>query len=84
MLNSDDHVKLLTKQSRDASEYRPDIAHQCLLALLDSPLNKQKRLQVLMRTKKGIMIEVHPDIRIPRTYKRFSGLIASLLTKGRI
>ena len=37
-----------------------------------------------MRTQKGVTIEVHPDIRIPRTYKRFSGLIASLLTKGKI
>ena len=37
-----------------------------------------------MRTKKGVTIEVHQDIRIPRTYKRFSGLIASLLTKGKI
>ena len=37
-----------------------------------------------MRTKKGITIEVHPDIRIPRTFKRFSGLIASLLTSGKI
>ena len=37
-----------------------------------------------MRTQKGVTIEVHPDIRIPRTFKRFSGLIASLLTKGKI
>ena len=60
LLNSDDHVKLLAKQKKgDPSEFRPDIAHQCLLALLDSPLNKYKRLQVLMRTKRGVTIEVH-------------------------
>ena len=84
LLNSDDHTKLLAKTGREPSEVRPDIAHQCLLALLDSPLNKHKKLQVLLRTQKGITIEVHPDIRIPRTFKRFSGLMASLLTKGRI
>ena len=29
-------------------------------------------------------IEVNPDIRMPRTFKRFSGLMAQLLTKGKI
>lgn len=37
-----------------------------------------------MRTQRGVTIEVHPDIRIPRTFKRFSGLMASLLTSGKI
>ena len=38
----------------------------------------------MLRTQLGVTIEVHPDIRIPRTFKRFSGLIASLLTQGKI
>ena len=45
---------------------------------------KKKKLQIILRTQRGITIEVHPEIRIPRTYKRFSGLMASLLTKGKI
>jgi len=84
LLSGDDHKGLLKKSGRDPSTVRPDIAHQCLLALLDSPLNKAGRLKVFIRTVKNVLIEVHPDIRIPRTYKRFSGLMAELLNKYKI
>lgn len=40
LLNCDDHHHILKKHNKDLSESRPDISHQCLLALLDSPLNK--------------------------------------------
>lgn len=46
LLNCDDHHHILKKNGRDVSESRPDISHQCLLALLDSPLNKAGLLQV--------------------------------------
>ncbi|ORZ41637.1 Alpha/beta knot methyltransferase [Catenaria anguillulae PL171] len=81
LLNSDDHVNLLKKHGRDFSTYRPDITHQCLLTLLDSPLNKAGRLQVFISTAKGVLIEVHPSVRIPRTFKRFAGLMVQLLHK---
>ena len=58
--------------------------HQCLLALLDSQVNKAGKLRVLVRTKKGVLIKISPVIRLPRTYKRFSGLFAQLLTKMKI
>jgi rRNA small subunit pseudouridine methyltransferase Nep1 len=48
---------------------------QCLLTLLDSPLNKAGLLQVYIHTAKGVLIEVNPGVRIPRTFKRFSGLM---------
>lgn len=48
---------------------------QCLLTLLDSPLNKAGLLQVYIHTAKGVLIEVNPSVRIPRTFKRFAGLM---------
>ena len=54
---------------------------QCLLTLLDSPLNKAGLLQVYIHTAKGVLIEVNPHVRIPRTFKRFSGLMVQLLHK---
>ena len=65
-------------------DYRPDVTHQTLMALLDSPLNKAGKLQVFIRTHKKALIEVSPFIRIPRTYKRFQGLFAQLLTKLKV
>ena len=60
------------------------ICHQSLLACLDSPLNKAGLLQIYLRTSKNVLIEVHPSLRIPRTIKRFSGLMVQLLHKLRI
>jgi rRNA small subunit pseudouridine methyltransferase Nep1 len=80
LLNCDDHQGILAKTGRDIADARPDITHQCLLTLLDSPLNKAGRLQVYIHTVKGTLIEVNPHVRIPRTFKRFSGLMGQLMT----
>ncbi|CDR42891.1 CYFA0S10e03532g1_1 [Cyberlindnera fabianii] len=81
LLNCDDHQGLLKKMGRDISEARPDITHQCLLTLLDSPINKAGKLQVYIHTARGVLVEVNPSVRIPRTFKRFSGLMVQLLHK---
>jgi rRNA small subunit pseudouridine methyltransferase Nep1 len=47
LLNCDRHKNQLLKYKRDPnSNARPDITHQCLLMLLDSPLNRAGLLQV--------------------------------------
>ncbi|KAL9184553.1 hypothetical protein ACHAXT_012523 [Thalassiosira profunda] len=85
LLNCDDHRDLCKKKlKRDPKEFRPDICHQELLALLDSPLNKSGNLQVYIRTSRNVLIELHPSVRIPRTYKRFAGLMVQLLHKMKI
>lgn len=81
LLNCDDHQGLLRKMGRDIAEARPDITHQCLLTLLDSPINKAGKLQVYIQTARGVLIEINPSVRIPRTFKRFSGLMVQLLHK---
>lgn len=52
---------------------------QCLLTLLDSPVNKAGKLQIYIHTAKGVLIEISPTVRIPRTFKRFAGLMVQLL-----
>lgn len=52
---------------------------KCLLTLLDSPINKAGKLQIYISTAKGVLIEVSPTVRIPRTFKRFAGLMVQLL-----
>ncbi|KAG9250137.1 rRNA small subunit pseudouridine methyltransferase Nep1 [Emericellopsis cladophorae] len=79
LLNSDEHIGVLRKMNRDISDARPDITHQCLLTLLDSPINKAGLLQIYIHTAKGVLIEVSPSVRIPRTFKRFAGLMVQLL-----
>mmetsp|Transcript_4866 Transcript_4866/g.7199 ORF Transcript_4866/g.7199 Transcript_4866/m.7199 type:complete len:180 (+) Transcript_4866:270-809(+) len=67
--------------NKDPDIYRPDIVHQCLLNLLDSPLNKAGLLEIFIHTHKNMLIRVHPQTRIPRTYSRFAGLMVQLLRK---
>lgn len=81
LLNCDDHISIMRKNNRDPGSCRPDITHQCLLMLLDSPLNRAGLLQVYIRTINNILIEVNPQTRIPRTFKRFAGLMVQLLHK---
>lgn len=85
LLNCDDHRDLCKKKlHKDPNLFRPDILHQELLALLDSPLNKAGMLKIYIQTTKRILIDVNPSIRIPRTYKRFAGLMVQLLHKMKI
>lgn len=81
LLNADYHKSVLLKHKRDPSKYRPDIVHQVLMSLLDSPLNKSGHLKVYIHTWNNVLIDVDPSIRIPRTFNRFSGLMVQLLHK---
>lgn len=97
-MNCDDHMNILKKQQREPGSCRPDIVHQCLLMLLDSPLNRAGLLQVhvikyllnfrkflvlcssllfqvYIHTEKNVLIEINPQTRIPRTFKRFAFLM---------
>lgn len=82
MLNGDDHAEYITKKlHKDPADFRPDITHQSLLTLMDSPLNKAGKLEVYVTTASNQVIKINPATRIPRTYKRFAALIAQLLKK---
>ncbi|CAI5951162.1 unnamed protein product [Closterium sp. NIES-64] len=82
LLNCDDHASFLRKHGKDPALYRPDICHQALLAILDSPLNKAGRLKALyVATTRNTLVQVNPHIRIPRTFRRFCGLMVQLLQK---
>lgn len=63
---------------------RPDITHQCLLTLLDSPLNIAGKLRVYIHTTDNLLIEINPATRIPRTLSRFMGLMTQLMSKLKI
>ena len=84
LINSDDHMNLIKKMNKSYEDYRPDVLHQCLLNLFESPLNKSGMLQVYIRTKENVLIEINPKTKIPKTIKRFCGLMAQLLQKYRI
>ncbi|MBA0772429.1 hypothetical protein Gotri_007802 [Gossypium trilobum] len=67
------------ERAKRAAIEKPTEEVEALLSILDSPVNKAGRLQaVYVRTEKGVLFEVKPHVRIPRTYKRFSGIMCKL------
>jgi rRNA small subunit pseudouridine methyltransferase Nep1 len=69
-------IKLLEKKEKRG---RPDIIHLCLLSVFDSPLNPN----VYVHTVDGKIIKFS-DVRLPRNYNRFVGLMEKLLKEGKI
>jgi rRNA small subunit pseudouridine methyltransferase Nep1 len=74
-------MQIMRKNKKDPGLCRPDITHQSLLMLMDSPLNRAGLLQIFIHTEKNVLISINPQTRIPRTFKRFAGLMVQLLHK---
>ncbi|OAF66879.1 hypothetical protein A3Q56_05399 [Intoshia linei] len=81
LLDGNKHKNYLLSKHKNIIDYRPDISHQCLLMLQDSPLNRVGQLNVYLKTINNVLIKINPQTRIPRTFDRFSGLMVQLLQK---
>jgi rRNA small subunit pseudouridine methyltransferase Nep1 len=54
------------------------------MSLLETPLCKEGLLRIHLHLQDGRIVEVNPDVRLPRNYDRFVGLIEQLLLKGQV
>ncbi len=63
---------------------RPDIVHNTLLQVLETPLNWEGHLRVLVHTQDDRVITINPKVRLPKNYLRFVGLIEQLYTQNRV
>jgi rRNA small subunit pseudouridine methyltransferase Nep1 len=63
---------------------RPDIVHNTLLQILETPLNWENRLRVFVHTQDDYVISINPKTRLPKNYVRFIGLIEQLFAKRRV
>ena len=63
---------------------RPDLIHFCLLEACSIPLYFQKKLRVYIHTIDDKVIFVGENVRLPKSYHRFLGLIEKLYITGKI
>ena len=63
---------------------RPDILHFCLLEALGSPLNRAGRLRSMAHTINGDLLDISPELRLPRDCYRFRSLMEQLIIVGRV
>ncbi len=61
---------------------RPDILHRMLIMTLDSPLARERLLEIYVHTIDNKIIWVNPEMRVPLDYYRFEGIVIQLFKKG--
>ena len=81
LLDSNYHHRAMTELSEGRRRGRPDIVHLFLLTALESIVNKQGQLRIIIHTRHDEVIYVNPETRIMRNYDRFVGLIEQLFDK---
>jgi rRNA small subunit pseudouridine methyltransferase Nep1 len=78
LLDSNYHHAAMAHLSEGRRRGRPDITHLFLLTALESIVNKQGLLRILIHTRNDMVITVNPQTRIMRSYERFLGLMEQL------
>jgi len=63
---------------------RPDIIHNTLLQILETPLNWEGHLRAFIHTQEDYVISINPKVRLPKNYLRFVGLIEQLFAEGQV
>jgi len=84
LLDQSLHGRAMTRLEDGLQRGRPDIVFLSLLTLMETPLCKSGNLTVHLHLQDGRIVEVSPEVRLPRNYDRFVGLFEQLLTKGRV
>lgn len=84
MLDQTHHGRAMARLDGMEKRGRPDITFLSLLSILETPLCKAGLLTVHLHLVDGRVIEISPDVRLPRNYDRFVGLFEQLLMNGRI
>ncbi|UCE10837.1 MAG: 16S rRNA methyltransferase [Candidatus Thorarchaeota archaeon] len=84
LLDQSQHGEAMVRLQDNLRRGRPDIVYLSLLSVLETPLCKSGLLTVHLHVRDGRIIEVNPEVRLPRNYDRFVGLMEQLLVEGRV
>jgi len=63
---------------------RPDLVHICLLSILATPLYMKNLVNVYVHTIDNKTIFIGREVRLPKSYKRFEGLMIKLFQEKQI
>ncbi|MBS7609052.1 16S rRNA methyltransferase [Candidatus Bathyarchaeota archaeon] len=84
LLDRSYHHHAMLKLQDGERRGRPDIVHFALLETLGTPLNLEGLLKIRVHTLQNFVIEVSPEVRLPKNYLRFKGLIEQLFRYGKV
>jgi rRNA small subunit pseudouridine methyltransferase Nep1 len=83
LLDSSPHHAAMQGLPEGDRRGRPDLVHLFLLTAMDSVLNIEGGLRVLVHTRNDELITIAPETRIMRSYDRFCGLMEQLFREGK-
>lgn len=75
----DNHFPAMSKRRG-----RPDIFYTFLNVVNESILNSKRLLRILVHTRNNKVLHINPNVRFPKSYNRFTGLMEDLFLKGKI
>jgi len=81
MLDVSLHYSAMKSLTNRWKRGRPDIVHTALLAALTSP---ELRPELHIHMLDSRLVWVNPQVRIPKNFNRFVGLMEELLARGRV
>jgi rRNA small subunit pseudouridine methyltransferase Nep1 len=84
LLDDSIHFRATRNLKDNKRRGRPDIIHLCLLEAIGSPLMVENKLEVAVHTYQDQLLLFSKNVRIPRNYSRFCGLMEQLLVKGKV
>lgn len=84
LLDRSYHHAAMRKLQESWKRGRPDIVHFALMEALSTPLFMEGRLKVYVHTVGEKVISVADNLRIPKSYFRFEGVMSALFRDGSV
>ena len=84
LLDNSWHFGAMKGIDNEIKRGRPDIIHLALLAICSSPLYQEKKIRVFIHTINNQVITLGDQVRLPKSYHRFQGVIEKLFKEKKI
>jgi len=78
LLDNSWHFAAMKGIENEIKRGRPDIAHLCLMESCCIPLYYEKKIRIYVHTIDDKVIFIGENVRLPKSYHRFSGLLEKL------
>jgi len=80
ILDDNYHQQIIAKLSNREKRGRPDIVHFALLDITSTPAYMEGLVEVYVHTINNTTIKILSGVRLPRTFQRFCGVMAKVLS----
>jgi len=84
LLDRSYHHAAMLKLNNAGKRGRPDLVHFALLEAMSTPLYQQGMLEIYVHTIVNKVIFFHGNVRLPKSYFRFEGLMEELFRYGKV